>query len=82
MVERFSLLSIFGFQPIRNSELFFIAKTERIPGEFGAVGIAMIRKEALEIIKESEINQLTRNYQEGIKSMRKIVRSYFKSKES
>lgn len=82
IMERFSLLSISNFQPIQNATLFFVSKSEFIPDEFGTAGIAIIRKESLQIIKEKEVNQLTRNYQEGIKSMRKVFKSYFKSKKT
>lgn len=82
VVERFSLLSISGFQPIQNAELFFVSKSELVPDEFGTLGVAMIQNESLQVIKEAEIKQLSRNYEEHIKNMRKIIRSYFKSKES
>ncbi|TSJ45653.1 hypothetical protein [Fluviicola chungangensis] len=82
IVERFSLLSISNFQPIQNARLFFVSKSELTPDEFGTVGMAIIRNGSFHVIKEKEINQLSRNYQEGIKSMRKIVRTHFKSKVS
>ncbi len=82
IMERFSLLAISSFQPIKNAELFFVSKTELMPDDFGTTGMAIIRKESLQIIKEKEINHLTKNYQEGIKSVRKIVKTYFKSKDS
>lgn len=82
VVERFSLLSISGFQPIQNAELFFVSKSELTPSEFGTIGVAMIRNESLMILKEADVKQLTQNYEEPIKSMRKIVKSYFKSKGS
>lgn len=81
VVERFSLLSISHFQPIRKAQLFFVSKSELIPDDFGANGIAVMQNEAFQIIREKEINELTRNYQEGIKTMRKRFKSYFQSKE-
>ncbi|MNY42359.1 hypothetical protein D3C86_1772410 [compost metagenome] len=82
IVERFSLLAISNFQPVQNAKLFFVSKSELMPEEFGTLGIAMIHSDSLQIIKEKEINRLTRNYQEGIRSMRKTFKSYFKPKQS
>ena len=81
-VERFSPLVISNFQPIQNAELFFVSKSDVKLDEFGTVGMAVIRNKSLRVIKETEIKQFSRNYEESIKSMRKIVRSHFKSTES
>lgn len=81
-VERFSPLVISNFQPIQNAELFFISKSDLKLDEFGTVGMAVIRNKSLRVIKETEVKQFSRDYEESIKSMRKIVKSHFKSTES
>lgn len=82
VVERFSLLSVSNFQPIQNAQLFFVSKSELMPDDFGTTGMAIIRNGSIRIVKEKEVNELTRNYQEGIKSARKIFRSYLSSDQS
>lgn len=78
IVEGFSLLSIANFQPVQHAELFFVPASELTPDDFGTTGMAVIRNGGFQVIKEKEINELTRNYQEETKSMRKRFKSFFK----